>query len=152
MGVYPIVGLKQARDKRDAARKQLAAGIDPGLARKAERSADADSFEAVAREWFAKYAPRWAPGHASKIIGRFEAADLRGALPPVREKHHAALADSKAIGALLRAIDGYGGGASSPNAPCAWRPSRLCGLASYVKPSGRRSTLRPASGASPPSA
>ena len=35
--------------------------------------------------------------------------DLRGALPPVREKHHASLTDPKAIGGLLRAIDGYKG-------------------------------------------
>ena len=35
--------------------------------------------------------------------------DLRGALPPVKEKHHASIKDPKAIGALLRAIDGYQG-------------------------------------------
>lgn len=34
---------------------------------------------------------------------------LRGALTPVREKHHASITDSKAVGALLRAIDGYSG-------------------------------------------
>ncbi len=36
-------------------------------------------------------------------------ADLHGALPPVKEKHHASIRDPKAIGALLRAIDGYEG-------------------------------------------
>jgi integrase len=36
-------------------------------------------------------------------------ADLRGALPPVRSKHHASITDVKAVGALLRAIDGYEG-------------------------------------------
>jgi len=72
MGVYPMVSLKEARARRAAARKQLAAGIDPGLARKAERSADADSFDAVAREWHAKRAPGWAPGHAEKVMGRLE--------------------------------------------------------------------------------
>jgi len=34
-GVYPDVPLKAARDKRDAARRQLAAGIDTSLARRA---------------------------------------------------------------------------------------------------------------------
>lgn len=34
---------------------------------------------------------------------------LRGALTPVREKHHASLTEPKAVGALLRAIDGYTG-------------------------------------------
>lgn len=36
-------------------------------------------------------------------------ANLRGALLPVRSKHHATITDTKAIGALLRAIDGYEG-------------------------------------------
>lgn len=35
--------------------------------------------------------------------------DLRGALPPPKEKHHASLTDPKAIGALLRAVHGYQG-------------------------------------------
>ncbi len=30
LGTYPDVGLKEARAKRDEARKQLSAGIDPG--------------------------------------------------------------------------------------------------------------------------
>ena len=54
MGTYPDTGLKDARDKRDAARKLLAAGIDPGADRKAEKQSGADrganSFEVVARE------------------------------------------------------------------------------------------------------
>jgi hypothetical protein len=37
------------------------------------------------------------------------AADLRGALTPVVEKHHASITDPKEIGPLLRAIDGYSG-------------------------------------------
>ena len=54
-GVYPDVSLKAARTKRDASRQQLAAGIDPGEARKAEKQAQAgaESFEAIAREWHA---------------------------------------------------------------------------------------------------
>jgi len=40
---------------------------------------------------------------------RDAAADLRGALPPVREKHHAALTDPKEVAELLRAIDGFKG-------------------------------------------
>ena len=35
--------------------------------------------------------------------------DLRGALPAVKQAHHAAITDPKAIGELLRAIDGYQG-------------------------------------------
>lgn len=40
---------------------------------------------------------------------RDAAADLRGALPPVREKHHAAITDPKEVTELLRAIDGFKG-------------------------------------------
>ena len=35
--------------------------------------------------------------------------DLRGALPPARDKHHASITEPKAIGELLRAIEGYQG-------------------------------------------
>lgn len=37
-------------------------------------------------------------------------ADLKGALAPAPERHHAAIVDPEGIGALLRAIDGYKGG------------------------------------------
>ena len=55
LGTYPDVGLADARARRDGARKQIAAGIDPGEHRKAEKSAGkeraANSFEVIAREW-----------------------------------------------------------------------------------------------------
>jgi integrase len=35
--------------------------------------------------------------------------DLRGALPPPKEKHHASIIEPKRIGGLLRAIDAYEG-------------------------------------------
>jgi len=76
LGVYPIVGLKEARDRRDAARKLLAAGVDPGEHRKAEKVAGerraASSFEVIAREWFGKLAPTWASTHSIKVIQRLE--------------------------------------------------------------------------------
>ena len=76
MGIYPEVSLKEARDKRDEARKHLAQGIDPGENRKATKAAKADratnSFESVAREWFSKLSPNWATSHADKIIQRLE--------------------------------------------------------------------------------
>jgi hypothetical protein len=76
MGVYPDVTLKDARVRRDEARRLLANGIDPGVHRKAAKSARAESaansFEVVAREWFAKYSATWAEHHANRIIRRFE--------------------------------------------------------------------------------
>jgi integrase len=70
--VYPDVSLKQARERREEARKLLADGIDPGEKRKAEAVAGADTFEAVAREWIGKHSARWAASHSDKIIRRLE--------------------------------------------------------------------------------
>ena len=42
LGVYPDVSLKDARERRDAARKLLANNVDPSAARKAEKAAMAD--------------------------------------------------------------------------------------------------------------
>jgi len=76
LGVYPDVGLKEARDRRDEARKLLADGIDPSAHRQATKAAraqdNANSFEVIAREWHASRSPNWAAGHADKIIRRFE--------------------------------------------------------------------------------
>jgi len=75
-GVYPDVSLKDARERRDAARKLLADGVDPGENRKVQKAAKveraANSFEAIAREWFVKHQPTWAASHADKIIKRLE--------------------------------------------------------------------------------
>ena len=74
LGVYPDVSLKAARARREAVRQQLAAGIDPGQARKAQKLAltGADSFEAVAREWHAKFSAGWVPRHGGRILRRLE--------------------------------------------------------------------------------
>lgn len=76
LGVYPEIDLKTARQRRDQARKLLAEGVDPSAARQAEkaakRAAGANSFEAVAREWFAKYSASWAKSHSEKILRRLE--------------------------------------------------------------------------------
>ena len=173
LGVYPDISLSDARERREAARKLLANGADPGDIKKAQKAAIAalaeNSFELVAREWFSKHTPNWKENHSSKIIRRLEvdifpwlgarpageitapellaairriesrgaletahralancgqvlryavatgraqrdpAADLRGALPPVKEKHHASITDPKAIGELLRDLENYQG-------------------------------------------
>lgn len=72
LGLYPDVSLKKARERREEARRLLADGIDPADKRKAEHQADAETFEAVAREWYAKHAPTWAPAHRDKLRRRLE--------------------------------------------------------------------------------
>ncbi|MHB8494211.1 MAG: tyrosine-type recombinase/integrase [Casimicrobiaceae bacterium] len=76
VGVYPDVPLATARKRRDEARELLADGIDPGAKRKADkREAEgraANSFEAVAREWYTKQAPTWVATHATDVLRRLE--------------------------------------------------------------------------------
>ena len=173
MGVYPDVGLKDARAKRDEARKLLANDVDPGENRRAQKAAGveraANSFEIIAREWFAKLRDTWAPSHADKIIRRLErdvfpwlghrpvdeitapevltvlrriegrgtldtahraggnvsqviryaiatgratrdpVPDLRGALPPARDTHFAAITEPVKVGEMLRAFEAFPG-------------------------------------------
>ena len=172
LGTYPEISLLEARGRLLEARKALAQGIDPAGQKKAQKQAQTDSknsFEVVAREWYGKQAPTWAPGHAVTVIGRLErdvfpwlgqqpideitapdvlkvlrrvesrgaiesahriktvcgqvfryavatgradrdpAADLKGALPPAKEKHRAAITEPNKFADLLRAIAGYEG-------------------------------------------
>ena len=173
VGKYPDVSLACARERREEARKRLADGIDPGELKKAtktqQRVRAANSFEAVAREWYAKHAPGWAASHSSKILRRLErdvfpwiggkpiadltgpdvlavvrrihsrgvletahralqncgqvfryavqdgravrdpTRDLKDALPPWKPKHLAAITEPRAVGGLLRALDGFKG-------------------------------------------
>lgn len=176
LGVYPDVGLREARDRRDEARKLLTNDVDPGIVKKQSkesiRESIKNSFEAIAREWFAKHSGsgKWCNAHSEKIMRRSESdifpwiggrpiadifapellavvrriesrgaletahrvlgkcgevfryavatqraardpsGNLRGALPPYKSnKHHASITEPKAIGELLRAIQGYRG-------------------------------------------
>ncbi|MBI4804622.1 MAG: tyrosine-type recombinase/integrase [Desulfovibrio sp.] len=190
LGVYPDVSLKDARERRDEARRLLAQCIDPAQVRKAVETQDAENvetFERIAREWWAKFQPTWTEEHGGQILRRLElnvfpwigprpikdvtapeiltlarriesrgalemahrtiqgcgqvfrygiatgrcernpAADLRGALPPVKEKHHPSIIDPKAIAPLLRSMDNYQG---SPVTACALRLAPLV----FVRP------------------
>lgn len=71
-GQYPEVSLKSAREQRDEARKLIAAKSDPGAKRKAERSAQANTFEAVAREWLDMKADSISERTRLKRLARFE--------------------------------------------------------------------------------
>ena len=70
------IEIKGARKLRDEARELLAQEIDPGASRKAHKAVKqgqaANSFEVIAREWFAKFSHEWAPSHSDKIIKRLE--------------------------------------------------------------------------------
>ncbi|MDO8450681.1 MAG: tyrosine-type recombinase/integrase [Rhodoferax sp.] len=77
LGQYPDVSLSDARAKRDAAREHVAAGNDPVAVKHAERkaktAASENTFESVAREWWAVWSPLRTERHAAYVIRRLEA-------------------------------------------------------------------------------
>jgi integrase len=79
IGVYPSVSLAEAREARDAARKLVKQGIHPAHERQAQQAAqvaeNANTFEAVAREWIDKKKPGWTPYYLRQVE-RFLAADV----------------------------------------------------------------------------
>jgi integrase len=76
LGAYPDVTLTKARDDRDAARKLLAADIDPSENRKAAKASKqgnaSNSFEVIAREWVASHMADKSTSHKDRVIRRFE--------------------------------------------------------------------------------
>ena len=77
LGAYPATGLKEARDRRSAASKLLAAGVDPSAARTAEKASRVESatnsFEAIAREWVTTiHRAKVSEGHAARTLIRLE--------------------------------------------------------------------------------
>jgi integrase len=71
LGTYPDTSLKDARERRDQARRLLAAGTDPGEARKADKAARKvaalNTFDAVAQAWLEKSAEGWDRGTQDKV-------------------------------------------------------------------------------------
>lgn len=85
LGVYPDVSLKQARERRDEARRNLAAGGDPGELRKAAKAkAEHEArttFRAVAEDWLKHSGPKWADVTLERIRAGFD-ADVYPTLGP----------------------------------------------------------------------
>jgi len=74
-GTYPEIPLADARERRDEARRQVAHGIDPGAVKKAmkqAKTAETETFEVVAREWYTKFTPTWSATHAVTMMARME--------------------------------------------------------------------------------
>lgn len=107
LGVYPEISLGAARKKRDQARELLDQHIDPGVAKKIKKHAAKlaleNSFEAIAREWYVKFSPRWAPKHAEKVIRRFE----RDVFPWIGKRPIAEITAAELL-AVLRRIENRG--------------------------------------------
>lgn len=93
-GVYPEVSLKEARDRRDEARKCLRDGCDPVQVRQEakhkEMAATENSFETIARQWHEDHKRALTPRHANYVLRRLE-VDIVPALG------HRAVSDIKPI-------------------------------------------------------
>lgn len=76
LGVYPEVGIKEARERCDQVRKQVSAGVDPGAKRKAEKAVllenTQNTFKAVAEEWIRLTSSKWSDANRYKITRLFE--------------------------------------------------------------------------------
>jgi integrase len=105
MGAYPEVTLKEARSRRDYARKLLSQGTDPSSERKQVKQAKVaeieNTFEAVARRWWAEHAPTWSPAYASRVKARLE-ADLFPAIGAI-DIHDLAAPDLRTMTETIRA-------------------------------------------------
>lgn len=120
LGVYPEITLADARERCGQARKALATGIDPGEAKKEAKRANmlkgANSFEVVAREWFEKRRPGWAPSSADTMLDRLE----RHAFPKLGPRPIAEITAPEVL-AVLRAVENRG------TVHTARRVMQLCG-------------------------
>lgn len=77
IGIYPDVSLAEAREKHTRARKDVAAGIDPGEIKKEVKRQlllkAETSFEAIAREWWNNRKHKWSETYTKALMNRLEA-------------------------------------------------------------------------------
>jgi integrase len=107
LGVYPEVSLSDARERRVQARKVLAAGRDPGEAKKVAKQTvaikSANTFEVVAREWFDNRKPQWAETTVRPKLARLE----RYILPTLGSRPISEITAPEVL-AMLRVVEAKG--------------------------------------------
>ena len=76
LGAYPEMTLRQARDRRDEARKQLRDGLDPSVERKKTKAAQAagpsQTLQRFAEDWHAARESGWRPHYAKAVLSRLK--------------------------------------------------------------------------------
>jgi integrase len=130
-GVYPVITLAEARERRTQARKLLANGSDPGVIKQAkkreEKELSANTFEAVAREWHQKQSVKWVPKNTARTLSLLS----RSIFPAIG---NAPIAQVTA-GSLLSAIQKI---ESRGNIETAHRAMQICGqIFRYAIATGR---------------
>ena len=92
-GPYPEITLQEAREKRLETRRLMLQGVDPAKHRDATKRVAADqlanTFEKIAREWYANKVSTWSDRTARSMIQRLE-ADIFPSLGnmPITEINH----------------------------------------------------------------
>lgn len=76
LGIYPVITLNEAREKRDDARRLVANGTDPAEARKEERNKASgqseNTFKKITLEWYEGRKDRWSEGYRDDMMEAFE--------------------------------------------------------------------------------
>lgn len=77
LGGYPLISLKEAREKRDEAKKLLLRNIDPSLVKHEMKLSGfenaANTFETIATEWHEVAKCKWSIDYAETILKRMKA-------------------------------------------------------------------------------
>ncbi|MBX9898008.1 MAG: integrase arm-type DNA-binding domain-containing protein [Qipengyuania sp.] len=106
-GTYPATGLAAAREWRNDSKALVERGRDPGEVKKAAkreaRSASANTFESIAREWLASIRPHWSDRYAALVLGRFE----NDVFPKIGKLPIASV-DGPALRAMLKTVEDRG--------------------------------------------
>lgn len=74
-GIYPYVSLVDAREKKAAAKRALAKGVDPAKS----ETRKAETFESVAQRWYENSNDRWDESHSGRMWARVK----RDAFPEI---------------------------------------------------------------------
>lgn len=102
IGVYPEISLKEAREKRDTAKKQINDGTDPCLIRKIEKAGSTENtFQAVAEEFLTSNAHRWSASHQLHIKQCYE----RDVFPWIGSRPLKDLTAIEVLSTLKRIVD-----------------------------------------------
>lgn len=107
LGVYPDVSLSDARERRAQARKIVAAGNDPGEAKKEAKRLivlkSESAFEAVAREWHEQRKHEWVDITSKNTLSRLE----RHVFPKIGERPIAGITAPEIL-SMLRVVESSG--------------------------------------------
>ena len=149
LGVYPAVGLRDARKRRDDAKELLAQGVDPSAHKQAEKEAAkrqqesaVQTFKAVALQWWGSYGPTLAERTRDRTQ-RYLDQDL---LPALGDKPVASIMPADLLTVAAPAEKrGASNTAHKIMTICnqVMRHAYLCGLTPVNVAAGLRGALRP---------